>query len=334
MKKLFKTLPLLMVASLSACDIAHQYPIDNLFCFDTVVTVKTTEYNGLMYSVHVQEGTCQRLKEIDAVADAYKKRDVACIYDLNNTNEEIEISEQLYKLLKRALDAQTFAPYYNPFIGSLSNKWKEALSKGEILSESIIQEELNKMKDAELILGWDGENKYTAQRVGEALIDVGAIAKGYALDVCESYLHKHAEPEYEYMIDAGNSSILLGRNKGGSNFKIKIKDLSKPTYLYLKDSFVSTSGTSEQGVKIGDNTYSHIINPNDGSAINNYDAVIVIAPAQGEMNGFKTDALSTSFMLSSIEEIEYFDYGSDCSVIVIKDDNIVYSSESLELYHG
>ena len=331
MRRTFKLLPLLLVASLSACDIAHQYPIDTLFCFDTVVTVKTTEYNGLMYSVHVQEGTCQRLKEMDAVADAYKKRDVTCIYDLNNTNEEIEISEQLFNLLKRALDAQRFAPYYNPFIGSLSNKWKEALSKGEVLSESIVQEELNKMKDADLILEWDGENKYTAQRVGEALIDVGAIAKGYALDVCESYLHRRAGPEYEYMIDAGNSSILLGRNKGGSNFKIKIKDLSEPTYLYLKDCFVSTSGTSEQGVKIGDTIYSHIINPNDGSAINNYDSVIVIAPAQGEMNGYRTDAFSTSLMLSSIEEIKYFDFNSDCSVIVIKDDNIVYSSESLNL---
>ena len=103
MKKFFKTLPLLMVASLSACDIAHQYRQDTLFLFDTVVTIKTTEYHGLMYNVVVQEGACKLLKEVDAVADAYKKRDVACIYDLNNTNEEIEISEQLYNLLKRAL---------------------------------------------------------------------------------------------------------------------------------------------------------------------------------------------------------------------------------------
>ena len=331
MKKFFKTLPLLMVASLSACDIAHQYRQDTLFLFDTVVTIKTTEYHGLMYNVVVQEGACKLLKEVDAVADAYKKRDVACIYDLNNTNEEIEISEQLYNLLKRALEAQRFAPNYNPFIGSLSNKWKDALAKGEVLSESVIQEELTKMKDAELILEWDGENKYTAQRVGDALIDVGAVAKGYALDVCEQYLHRNAEPDYEYMVDAGSSSILLGRNKGNTNFKVKIKDLSNPTYLYLKDSFVAVSGTSEQGVKIGDATYSHIINPNDGSAINNYDAVIVIAPAQGKYNGYKTDALSTSLMMSSIEEIKYFDFNSDCSVVVIKDDNIVYSSESLKL---
>ena len=331
MKKLFKTLPLLLVASLSACDIAHKYPTDTIFCFDTVVTVKTTEYSGLMYSVHVQEATCNILKEIDAVADAYKKRDVTCIYDLNATNEKIEISARLYNLLKRALEAQTFAPYYNPFIGSLSNKWKEALSKGEVLPESVIREELNKMKDADLILEWDGEDKYYAQRVGDALIDVGAMAKGFALDQCERFLHDKAAPDYEYMIDAGSSSILLGRNRNNSNFKVKIKELSKQTYLYLKDSFIAVSGTSEQGVKIGDTTYSHIINPNDGSAVNNYDAVIVIAPAQGALNGYKTDALSTSLMMSSIEEIKYFDFNSDCSVVVIKDDNIVYSSESLKL---
>ena len=331
MNKIIKILPLLLVASLSACDIAHQYPIDTLFCFDTVVTVKTTEYSGLMYGVHVQEGTCQRLKEIDAIADAYKKRDVTCIYDLNATNEKVEINEDLYRLLKRALDATTFAPYFNPFIGSLSNKWKEALSKNEVLSDTVIQEELLKMKSADLVLEMPEEGKFYAQRIGDALIDVGAVAKGFALDECEAYLHRQSDPLFEYMIDAGNSSILLGKNRGGGTYKVKIKDLSTPTYLYLKDCFISTSGISEQGVKIGDNTYSHIINPNDGSAINLYDSVIVIAPAEGNNNGYKTDALSTSFIMSTIEEIKSFDIYSDISVIVIKDDNIVYKSESLEL---
>jgi hypothetical protein len=95
MKKLFKTLPLLLVASISACDIAHQYRQDTLFLFDTVVTVKTTEYHGLMYNVVAQEHTCDILKEVDAISDAYKKRDVTCIYDLNNTNDKIEMKSTI-----------------------------------------------------------------------------------------------------------------------------------------------------------------------------------------------------------------------------------------------
>lgn len=333
MNKLLKVLPLLMVASLSACDIAHQYPTDTLFLFDTVVTVKTTEYSGLMYSVHVQKGTCDILKEIDAVADAYNKRDVTCVYDLNNTNEKIEINEKLYRLLSSALAAKEKLSYFNPFIGSLSNKWKDSLSKEEQLSDSIIEEELSKMNNTSLLLEKTDDNHYYAQRVGDGLIDVGAIAKGFALDVCESYLHKNAEPDYEYMVDAGGSSILLGRKKGGSDFTIKIKDLSAPTYLHLKECFVAASGVSEQGVMIDGTMYSHIISPLTGSAINVFDSVIVVSELK-ENYGYFTDALSTSFMMNTLEEVKELEKSTGVKVILIKDDNIAYKSESLELYHG
>lgn len=336
MKKFFKTLPLFLVASLSACDIAHQYRQDTLFLFDTVVTVKTTEYHGLMYNVVAQEHTCDILKEVDAISDAYKKRDVTCIYDLNNTNDKIEINGQLYLLLTLALEIKEDTPYFNPFIGSLSNKWKESLAKGKQLSDSVIEEELLKMNNTNLLLEMisDGyKHHHYAQRVGDGLIDVGAIAKGFALDECKAFLHRETEPEYEYMVDAGSSSILLGRNKGDTNYKVKIKDLSKPTYLHLKECFVATSGTSEQGVEIDGTTYSHIISPLTGSAINVYDAVIVISDLK-ENYGLLTDALSTVFMMSTLEEVKELEKSTGVSVILIDDDNIVYKSESLELYHG
>ena len=333
MIKFLKTLPLLLVASLSACDIAHQYRQDTLFLFDTVVTVKTTEYHGLMYSVVVQDHTCKILREVDAVSDAYNKRDVACVYDLNNTNEKIEIDAQLYNLLNAALDAKEKLPYFNPFIGSLSNKWKDFLSKEEQLSDSIIEEELLKMNNTSLLLEKTDDNRYYAQRVGDGLIDVGAIAKGFALDVCENYLHENAGPDYEYMIDAGGSSILLGRKKGGSDFIIKIKDLSTPTYLHLKECFVAASGVSEQGVMIDGTMYSHIISPLTGSAINVFDSVIVISELK-ENYGYFTDALSTSFMMNTLEEVKELEKSTGVKVILIKDDNIAYKSESLELYHG
>ena len=333
MNKLLKVLPLLMVASLSACDIAHQYRQDTLFLFDTAVTVKTTEYHGLMYNVVVQDYTCKILREIDAVSDAYNKRDVTCVYDLNNTNEKIEINEKLYRLLNSALAAKEKLPYFNPFIGSLSNKWKDSLSKEEQLSDSIIEEELLKMNNTSLLLEKTDDNHYYAQRVGDGLIDVGAIAKGFALDVCESYLHKNAEPDYEYMVDAGGSSILLGRKKGGSDFTIKIKDLSTPTYLHLKECFVAASGVSEQGVMIDGTMYSHIISPLTGSAINVFDSVIVVSELK-ENYGYFTDALSTSFMMNTLEEVKELEKSTGVKVILVKDDNIVYKSESLELYHG
>ncbi|MBP5574832.1 MAG: FAD:protein FMN transferase [Bacilli bacterium] len=335
MNRLIKTLPLFLVASLTACDIAHSYPIDTLFCFDTVVTVKTLEYHGLMYSITVQKNTCDIIKGVDAISDAYKKRDVTSVYDINNTNEKIEISYDLYNLLNQSLSVKEKARYFNPLIGSLSNKWKESLNKSEVLSNSIIQEELAKIDNSSLILERE-DDKYYAQRVGEALIDVGAVAKGFALDKAQKFLIHHSDPDNEYLIDAGSSSILLGNNfdhqHGFSSFKVKLKDLPNDSYLFLNNCYISTSGVSEQGVKIGDQTYSHIVNPYSGVAINNYDTVIVVTSFEDESNGLLGDALSTSFMMSSLSEIEETIKDSDIEVIVIKGNEVIYKTENIKIY--
>ena len=132
------------------------------------------------------------------------------------------------------------------------------------------------------------------------------------------------------MINAGNSSILLGNNRNGSTFKVKLKDL-KDTYLYLKDSYVSTSGISEQKTTIDGVNYSHIINPKTGSAVSLYDTVIVVA--NGDYgNGALGDVLATSFMMSELEEIKEAEKEIGVNVIVIKDDKILYKSESIELH--
>ena len=74
--------------------------------------------------------------------------------------------------------------------------------------------------------------------------------------------------------------------------------------------------------------YSHIVNPYTGSAINNYDTVIVVSNS-----GYLGDALSTSFMLSSIDEIKQMEQSKGVKALVIKDKNIVYRNESLEVYY-
>ena len=153
---------------------------------------------------------------------------------------------------------------------------------------------------------------------------LGGIAKGYTLDKVKSYLDKKSISKY--LVNAGQSSILLGeKNEGDGYFNVGISELDN-TYLKLKNCVVSTSGVNPQGVKIGDVTYSHIVNPVTGSAINNYDAVVVIST-----NGTLGDAFSTSFMLSSLDEIKEAEAKYNLQVIAIKDKQVLYKSNSLEL---
>ena len=75
-------------------------------------------------------------------------------------------------------------------------------------------------------------------------------------------------------------------------------------------------------------TYSHIINPFTGSAINKNDAVIVIND-----KGYLGDALSTSMMLSTIDEIVALEESLKVKTIVIKDNKIIHKHEDIKIYH-
>ena len=334
--KLLRILPLLLVASLTACSNEIYYE-DTTYLFHTHVSYKIKGYRG--YTGLKTEGEAvNALKEVDAYTDAYQKRDIVGIYDLNHTNEKIEISKDLYRLLAFCQDVQQKAKYFNPLIGSLSNKWKEALANKQVLSDEVIQEELAKINASSLILdNTNSVGKYYAQRVGDALIDLGAIAKGYALDRAEDVLSVYSTTD-DYLINAGSSSILLGTNTQKKksveegNYVIKIKELSKDTYLHCNKSFISTSGISEQKTIIDNDTYSHIVNPLTGSAKPLYDAVIVINSTIGFMNGSLGDALSTSLMMSSLEEIKEVEEKENIEVIIIKDDDVLYKSDSVELH--
>ena len=309
-------LPFVALLSLTSCS-KQTTLTDRFFCFDTYVEIKMFEGN---------EEDLKALKNMfntyDALSDNYQPRELTNIYRLNHKNTEEHVGDTLYDLLKTSLDVQSEgATYFNPLCGSLAKLWKNELNSGKIPSESAINEELEKMNNSSIILRDD----VYAQRVGEAEIDLGAIVKGYVLDEVKSYLDSLNYKQY--IINAGNSSILLGeKNTSDGLFNIRINDLDK-RYLKLKNCVVSTSSKSVQGVTIDGVTYSHIINPLNGSAINLNDAVIVISE-----NGYYGDAMSTSMMMNSIDEIKELEEAHNIKTIVIRNNAIVYKNEGIEVY--
>lgn len=314
-----KFFPLLLVALLSSCS-SKEIVVNGLHAFDTFVDFKLFEGNETDKNELIS-----LINDYDHMSDNYKLvAGINNVSSINSTNEEVEIDARLYTMLTSAFKYHEYHAYnFNPLCGSLAKKWKESLQKGEILSQNIIDEELIKMNNS--ALEFMGENK--VKRVGEAEIDLGGLAKGYVLDEIYGYLVFHNINHY--LVNAGSSSILLGKkNNNDGYFTVGINEKILPnSYLKLKDCFVSTSSLVEQGVKIGDITYSHIINPTTGDATNLQEAVIVVSSS-----GYKGDALSTSLVNCSLEEIKQVEQEENIKVIVVNNKTITYKSESLEVY--
>ena len=318
MKKIAFVLPLLAIA-LTSCSNNSSPISSNVFCYDTMVEIKL--YGGNKENIKDIKNI---LNVFSNATDNYAYSTTDGVYSINQTNDEITINSDLYNCLQQSFSFMSDgASYFNPFCGSLSKKWKESLEKKEILSSEVINEELTKMNNSSLEL----KDNNVVQRTGDAELDLGGIAKGYVLDLVKDYLAK--QEINKYLINAGSSSILLGEKDSKDGlFTVGLKDVEN-AYLKLKNCFVSTSSIYEQGVEIGGVTYSHIINPNDGSAINENDGVIVISD-----NGAYGDAMSTSLMNNTIDEIKEIEIEHDIKTIVIKDKKIAYCNKDIEVsYH-
>ena len=311
MKLKFIILPLLIIP-LTSCNKEIKR---NSFYFDTYTETRLFEGNE-----EDLDNIDELFLKIDRLTDNYRSRNINNVYTINNTTEPVEVDSKLYEVLKASF-CNCLEPlnYFNPLCGSLSKKWKESLENSTVLPQATIDEELLKMASTSV----EFLENIQIKKTGDAEIDLGAVAKGYALDKVKQYLD--GKNYKKYLVDAGASSILLGEKNGGKKFKIKVSNLDD-TFLMLKNCFVSTSSYVNQKVEIDGVNYSHIINPKTGSAINENDAVIVISE-----KGYLGDILSTAFINESLDSIKELEKHYEVKTIVIKNNEMVYKNESIEV---
>lgn len=315
-KKIF---PLSLITFISACSQTPFVLEKRVFPFDSYAYIKLFEgdNSNLMDLANI-------FNRFDELSDNYLQRTITNVFSINQSNDEVQINKDLYDLLKISYDVKNEGvSNYNILCGSLSKKWKESLNNGQILDENIVNDEINKINNSDILF----KDNYVVQRLGEAEIDLGGIVKGYVLDMAQNYLKEHNLTSY--LIDAGMSSILLGEKKPNDGyFNVDLTEVGlKDNYIKMKNCFVSTSGVYRQGKTINGITYSHIVNPVTGSVINENDAVIVISD-----KGYFGDAMSTSLMMNTVEEIKQIEIDYSIKTLVIKDKKIIYQNKEIEVF--
>lgn len=157
-------------------------------------------------------------------------------------------------------------------------------------------------------------------------IDLGGIAKGYAVDRCIQLLRQYGVREA--LVSAGGDSYALGDNFG-KLWRIGIQHPRQQDavirVLPVKDTAVSTSGDYERFfIDEHGNRIHHIINPKTGKPVQGIESVTILAP-----NTTLSDALSTSVFVLGVQKgltlVESMPNVS--AVIVDSQGNVHYSSD-------
>ena len=303
-------------------------------CAQNTVYTKTIFAMDTMIEVTIYNAEEKHLNEIQKIYMNYSNAcDMFNSYEGNlcdlNERRTIEADEYLLDVIEYSLTVQNeLDGYFNILIGRLTKIWKDALHIGDNSTEpyvpdaELIQKELEIMNNSSIEI--EG-NKVSI--IGDANIDLGGVAKGYATQKVEDYLKENDIKSY--LINAGTSNIALGYKNKKDTFIIGLKKVYGGLYKKLKiaNKAIVTSSLAEQHRIIDGKMYTHIINPLTGYSENHYDIVTLI----GEESGY-LDILSTTIYSMELENVKEVLKDKNIDIILVKDNEIIYSSEGIDQY--
>jgi thiamine biosynthesis lipoprotein len=159
-------------------------------------------------------------------------------------------------------------------------------------------------------------------------IDLGGIAKGYAVDRGIDALKRLGYTRA--YVGAGGDSRIIG-DRFGTPWMVGIRDPMKGegnviARIPLVDAAISTSGDYERFFEEKGVRYHHIIDPHTGHSASKVRSATVIGPY-----ATRTDGLSkTAFVLGPEKALEIYNRLDDIDAIIVELDGTVVTTEGLK----
>jgi len=222
--------------------------------------------------------------------------------ELNTVNryaadKPIPVNPMTFEVLQQAAHfSELSGGAFDVTVGPLVDLWRQAGETDEPPSEQALAE-------AQAMVGYDklllNERKMTVQfAVAGMRIDLGGIAKGYAVDESVHVMMKRGA--LGGMVDLGGNIRCFGRPPQGRDcWRVGLQDpnvapddLAGPEpllVLAITDESVATSGDYRRFVKVHGERQSHILDTHTGRGAAQLASVTIIAP-----DATSADALSTA----------------------------------------
>ena len=231
-----------------------------------------------------------------------KFKESSDIYRVNNLGANpVKVSKETFEVIKKVkLFCEASDGVFDISISPLLELWG-FYNKGKIRSEvsdGVLREKLSLIGSDKIILD---EDRYTVYfKIPGMAIDLGGVAKGYAVDKARDVMINLGVKNA--LINIGGEVYCLGQGNNRKGWSIGIQHPVRPdkiiAVINLKDKAVSTSGAYENFVELNGRRLGHIINPKTGYPVEG-ELVSVTVVAD---DCITTDALATAVFVLGKEK--------------------------------
>jgi FAD:protein FMN transferase len=216
------------------------------------------------------------LRRLEAAMSRWQDDSEIARFRQASVGEEVPLSRETLKVLFAARDAfedtdQTFDVTCFPQL----ELWRRASERGEPPTA----EELAEARAASCWSGIRLTSTGIVKKLPDASLDLGGIAKGYAIDRAIQLLRQAGFQGG--LVDIGGDLACFGTQPGRHPWFVDVKDPDMPgalVRLRITDRAVATSGDYARRIQVGDVNYSHIIDPRIGYPADASRSVTVVAP--------------------------------------------------------
>lgn len=319
---------LLLLAAIIVATLSYRHSRDyqeTRFTMDTEVYI---EAHGPGARKAVKEALAA-MEDLSQRLDSYSVTGEIAAINAAAGIKAVHVSQDTFVVIQKALEiARLTGGAFDPTCGPLVNLWgigPEGNHK-PVPSPEEIKKAVQLVNYQRVILNEEAQTVFLPEK--GMRLELGAIAKGYAVSKAVAILHNHNIQSA--LVAAGGNIYALGTRPGGGGWRIGIRDPRHPEteagYLELVNQAIDTSGDyeryyEEQGLK-----YNHIFDPRSGYPVTFTASSTVITP-----DPVVADALATAlFILGAGEGFPLLAKVLDTEGLIITTNGDVFCTPGLQ----
>lgn len=241
------------------------------------------------------EAAFARIAELDAALSDYDQESELSQLSARSAQRTpsgpVPLSPELWTVLGAAQTlARESGGAFDVTVGPYVLLWRRSVRQGELPASERLAQAARAVGHAKLCL--DAERRTAELLAPDMRLDLGGIAKGFALD--EALRVLRARGIEAALVDGGGDVAVGAPPPGRAGWRVELDPLADPSgarglRLELAHAAVATSGDAYRSVEIDGRRFSHIVDPATGLGLERRIVAAVVAPL-----GMRADALATA----------------------------------------